>query len=121
MSKPYVIRPVGNRTRSIVRIANSLGIEVKKAPAELLGGGLGFTEIYNKKAYVLVADDLSAGERRLTIAHELAHLFLGHLIGIADKRFEVSPEQAEFEAESLGFILYNFLYGIDGGRKLSGN
>ncbi len=118
MSTAYFIKPANGRVRPAVKIANSLGIKVKSVPRDFISGCSGVTQIVdNKETSILVANDLSTEEKRLTITHELAHIFLGHLLAPEDEHFEVSYEQGEFEAESLGFILYNFLYGIDGGRK----
>lgn len=121
MAGSYVIKPAKGKTRSVVRIADSLGISTKVAPRDLIRGCDGVTRITDEKACILVSSDLSVEEQHLTVAHELAHIFLGHFIGIDDERFKVPCEQAEFEAESLGFIMYNFLYGIDGGRKARTN
>lgn len=121
MTRPYVIKPAKRKARSVIRIANSLGISTKVAPRDLIRGCDGEARISDEKACILVSSDLSVEEQHLTVAHELAHIFLGHFIGIDDKRFKVPYEQAEFEAESLGFIMYNFLYGIDGGRKVRNN
>lgn len=124
MSTAYCIKPANGKIRTAVRIASSLGIKVKIVPRDLIRGCSGETRvvygearIIDRDPCILVADDLCVEEQRLTITHELAHIFLGHLLSSKDSCFEVPGEQMEFEAETLGFILYNFLYGIDGGRK----
>lgn len=45
--------------------------------------------------------------KRMTIAHEVAHLLLGHLT--EGNGNELSQEQKEFEAESLGYIIYSYI------------
>ena len=117
MSESYFIEPANGRVRPIVRIARSLGIEVVRCSTEGLQGAKAILCRTNSKYCIRSAEELTLPERRLSIAHELAHAILGHLLYEENESYRVSPEQAEFEAESLGFILYNFLYGIDGGRK----
>ncbi len=114
----YLIEPMNGKIRPANKIADSLGIEVGtiNRNSEALEGCKGMTYIQNKKAYIFIADDLPIEAQRITLTHELSHIFLGHFLGFDDDRFKVPYAQAEFEAESLGFILYNFLYGIDGGR-----
>ena len=116
---PYLIEATNYKVRPATVIANNLGISIALAnrSSDLLDGCKGMTHIQNGKIYIFIADDLPIAEQRLTLTHELSHIYLGHLLGLADEQFKVSDNQAEFEAESLGFILYNFLYGIDGGRK----
>ena len=119
MSKSYLIEPINGKIRPATKIADSLGIEsgIISRNSDVLDGCEGRTYIQNEKTYIFLADDLPIESQRLTLTHELSHIFLGHLLGFDDDRFKVSGIQAEFEAEALGFILYNFLYGIDGGRK----
>ncbi len=114
----YLIK-VTNKVRPAAAIAKNLGISVSLASrsSDLLGGCEGITYVQNERQHIFIADDLQIAEQRLTLTHELSHIYLGHLLGLTDEQFKVSHAQAEFEAESLGFILYNFLYGIDGGRK----
>lgn len=115
----YLIEATNNKVRPAAVIANNLGISIAFASrnSDILDGCKGMTCVQNGKIYIFIADDLQIAEQRLTLTHELSHIYLGHLLGLTDEQFNVSGNQAEFEAESLGFILYNFLYGIDGGRK----
>lgn len=114
----YYIRKSDKQTyRSVIKIANTLGFAVKAVPANFINGAMGKVIITSENKYILVSETLSIEEMRLTIAHELAHIVLGHFLFLEDEQFKVPGDQAEFEAESLGFILYNFLYGIDGGKK----
>lgn len=115
----YLIEPANNKVRPATVIANKLGISIAFASrdSDLLEGCKGMTYVQNGKIYIFIADDLQMEEQRLTLTHELSHIYLGHLLGLTDEQFKVSHAQKEFEAEALGFILYNFLYGIDGGRK----
>lgn len=122
MGNMYTIKPTGGKIRPAFQIAKSLGISVKIVERDFLGVCSGVVvNLGNKKGkpfepVILISEDLSYEEQRLTLVHELAHIFLGHLLD--DERFEVSDSQKEFEAEALGFILYNFLYGIEGSRRL---
>lgn len=117
MSESYYIAPANGKIRPAAIIASSLGIHVGDISRDVLKGAYGKTYIIDEKPHVMIADDLSIEEKRLTLTHELAHLYLGHLLGRNEEQFKVSYLQEEFEAETLGFILYNFFYGIDGGRK----
>lgn len=119
MSESYYITPANGKIRPAAIIASSLGIHVGDKSRDFLKGASGKTYIIDEKPYVMIADDLPIEEKRLTLTHELAHLYLGHLLGRNDEQFKISHYQEEFEAEALGFILYNFFYGIDGGRKKS--
>ncbi len=119
MSELYCIAPTNGKIRPAAIIASSLGIHVGDMERSFLNGAHGRSYLIDDKMYVAIADDLPIEEKRLTLTHELSHIFLGHLLGQNDEQFKVSFAQKEFEAESLGFILYNFLYGIDGGRKQS--
>lgn len=117
MSTAYCIKPANGKIRPIVRIANSLGIEVRRTTRKELEGRFAVLEYVNGNYYILEAEDISIEERRLSIAHELSHAILGNLLYDESESYRIPIEQMEFEAETLGFILYNFLYGIDGGRK----
>ncbi len=119
MSISYLIEPANGKIRPATVIASSLGIKTSFANrnSDLLDGCDGMTYVQNEKIYIFLADDLPVEAQRLALTHELSHVFLGHILGLKDKQFKVPSVQKEFEAESLGFILYNFLYGIDGGRK----
>lgn len=113
-NETFCIKPANGKIRPAVQIASSLGIETKYTERDEIGGADGTTLTLNGKPCIFIARNLTTEEMRLTLTHELAHIVLGHLL--SDDRFSFSYEQQEFEAETLGFILYNFLYGIDGGR-----
>lgn len=103
--------------RGALQIAKSFGVQVLTCePSEINNcKGLSQAVIHDGKIeyYILLQNDLSLEEKRLTFAHEMSHFILGHLIGeYTDKNYNISPEQQEFEAEALGLILYNFWYGI---------
>lgn len=115
--KPYYITPTKGKIRPTAIIASSLGIHVGDISRDTLKGADGRAYIIEEKPYIMIAKELPIEEKRLTLTHELAHFYLGHLLGRTDEQFKVSHSQEEFEAEALGFILYNFFYGIDGGRK----
>lgn len=108
--------------RGAVRIANTLGITIREPERSAIGdcSGLAVAKpVDGKVKYdILIAKELSLEEKRLTLAHEMAHIILGHLVGdFIGEQYNVSPEQAEFEAEALGLILYNLWYGINCGTK----
>ncbi len=105
----FSIKPEQQNRRSIVRIASCLGCKVMYGDETMKETGL--VELINEgtpeqKIYILLKPGMSVSEQRLTIAHELAHLILGHLLPC----FNGSGEQAEFEAESLAFMLYSYIY-----------
>lgn len=108
------------RLRPIAGIIDSFGIPVRTVSRDckILGEAYGKTIVReNGKITILISDRLPIEEQRLTLAHEFAHLLLGHLL--PRECYRVPGKQAEFEAETLGFILYNFLYGTNGGRENS--
>lgn len=103
--------------RGAMQIIKSFGIQVKCCKSSEIDNCKGLSWAVQKDGrpeyYILLADDLPLEEIRLTLAHEMSHLILGHLIGeFTDKKYNISLEQQEFEAEALGLILYNFWYGI---------
>lgn len=116
MSEFYYITPTNGKIRQAAVIAKSLGIKVVDLDRNSLNAKYGRAYLYGEEKYIAIAEDLPIEEKRLTLTHELSHFFLGHLLN-QDEQFKVSYAQQEFEAETLGLILYNFLYGIDGGRE----
>lgn len=115
MSNFYYIKPTKGDIRPAYGIAKSLGIKAKIVSRDFINSATGITLYMDGKFYIAIANDLSIKEKRITFTHELAHIFLGHLL--SHELYNVPLNQREFEAEALGFILYNFLYGIDGGIK----
>ncbi len=118
--RPYYIgeKSATHTYRGVVRIAKSLGIAIHETERSKMddhaAGWAIATPTDGKVKYdILIAKELSLEEKRLTLAHEMAHIILGHIAGdyIGDQ-YNVSHSQAEFEAEALGLILYNFLYGM---------
>ena len=122
---PYYIgeKSATHTYRGVVRIAKTLGIDIYEIERSKMddhaAGWATVTPIDGKVKYeILIAKELSLEEKRLTLAHEMAHIMLGHLVGdFIGEQYNVSHNQAEFEAEALGLILYNFLYGLKCGTE----
>lgn len=69
---------------------------LKNSSVKLLKGGeSGTTLMQNDKLYIVYADEQSARRCRFTIAHELGHIFLGHLL---DSNGFIHNEDAEHSA-----------------------
>lgn len=68
---------------------------------------------YRSDYRITIDKDLPLEDQKLTLSHEMAHIILGHLVGKRiSKDYNISHEQMEFEAESLGLLLCNFLFGF---------
>lgn len=52
----------------------------------------GTTLMQNDKLYIIYADEQSPQRCRFTIAHELGHIFLGHLFAINGKGFAITDD-----------------------------
>lgn len=115
-----------------VTMLESLGIRVRFGKVVRKGheGAKGLTEgglyrfpyssvrKYKSELFVTIDNDLPLEEQKLTLSHEMAHIILGHLVGNQiESDYNISHEQQEFEAEALGLILCNFLFGFNGGSK----
>ncbi len=103
--------------RGAVRIAETLGIQVKKCDPSYINNSKGQSKAEKCgdkiEYFILLSENLSLEEKRLTLAHEMSYLILGHLIGdYVGEQYNISTEQQEFEAEALGLMLYNFWYGM---------
>ena len=97
----YIKKPIKGKCRPLAGIVDSFGISA-----------LGKTIVFpSGKPAILISARLSTDEQRLVFAHEFSHLLLGHLLPM--ECYHVSGKQAEFEAETLGLILYHFLYGAN--------
>ena len=110
----YIKKPIKGKCRPLAGIVDSFGISAKVVPedCEILGEALGKTIVFpSGKPAILISARLSTDEQRLVFAHEFSHLLLGHLLPM--ECYHVSGKQAEFEAETLGLILYHFLYGAN--------
>lgn len=110
----YIKKPIKDKCRPLAGIVDSFGISAKVVPedCEILGEALGKTIVFESgKPAILISARLSTDEQRLIFAHEFSHLLLGHLLPM--ECYHVSDKQAEFEAETLGLILYHFLYGAN--------
>ena len=105
----FTIKHTPQNRRPIVQIANQLGCRVKHGKEDMKEDGKlviinqGTSE---QQMFIIIKPSLPYEEQILAIAHELAHLLLGHLLPF----YNGSGEQAEFEAEALGYMLYSFLY-----------
>lgn len=78
----------------------------------------GLTWLFGGRKYryeVTIDSNMSIENQKLTLSHEMAHIILGHLIGNKiDSDYNISLEQQEFEAEALGLMICNFLFGLNG-------
>lgn len=105
----YNIHKAPQQSRpAIAQICGSLGIGVF---LDSKGGYLdaktkGVTYIRDGRYRIVLNPNYSIEERRLTLCHELTHIILGHLL----PSYVGDPEQREFEAESLGYIIYSYIY-----------
>lgn len=93
--------------RGAMRIAKTLGIQVRECEPAYINdckGQARAIQCGDKIEYIiLLSEDLSLEEKRLTLAHEMAHLILGHLIGdYAGDQYNVSEEQQENVISSMG-------------------
>jgi hypothetical protein len=92
-------------------------IQIEVLPQDAGDGSAGYIRVVRRaissKAYshyrILVNRDHLAPVRFATLAHELAHLYLGHLGGdaklhVPDRR-GLSDQQAELEAESVSYLV----------------
>ena len=101
----------------LMKIANTAGIKVlKNSEASLLAGNESGICVYAGDTwYVVYDDEATSGRRRMIIAHELGHIFLGHERG----RLEISPtkaKRAEEEADAFAARLLApscVLWGLD--------
>lgn len=108
----------------VVAMLETLGIHVHlgKITRQGFEGSKGLTEgsfsvrDHRSKFDITIDSDLSPENQKLTLAHEMAHIFLGHLTGEALKEegYNISVTQREFEAEALGLMLCAFLFGLNG-------
>lgn len=75
-----------------------------------------YSHKFKSEFNITIDKDLPLEDKKLTLSHEMAHIFLGHLTGeiIGEKSYNISTAQREFEAEALGLMLYNFLFGLNG-------
>ena len=119
--------------QGVVALLESLCVHVNfgKVTAKGFEGAEGLTEgkfsyrpfssdhKYEAAEYHVTIDrDLSLEEQKLTLSHEMAHVILGHLAGgTIESDYNISHEQKEFEAEALGLMLCNFLFGFNGESK----
>lgn len=102
-------------------IAKAAGIKVIKNSAigELSGGESGACILDSKGRWYLIYDDeCTVARRRLAIAHELGHIFLGHelLSGKSGRSFRTDKPQAEREADDFAIRLLSpacVLWGLD--------
>lgn len=92
----------------VLKIANAAGITVRKnSDVGMLAGGESGKSVFDTERdewYIIYDDETSKARRRLIIAHELGHIFLGHeLLGDSPRRtFEKSPD---FESQADAFAI----------------
>lgn len=104
----YLIKSTPQPRRKLAKILRSLGINllIDTKAVYLSENEYAAAFIREGKWNIVLNKNSTIEERRLSIMHELAHILLGHLL---DDCSSISKEQKEFEAESLGYILYSFL------------
>ncbi len=95
----------------LAMLADEVGVVVARLP---LGGagapdGCSAVDPETFAAYVLVNSDKPRVRRRFTIAHELGHLFMGHLEGgqvaIDESLNERAPQEREANAFAAGLLM----------------
>lgn len=84
----------------------------------------GLTQCYRRGCKyifdVAINSNLPIEEQKLTLSHEMAHVVLGHLVGNKiESDYNILLEQQEFEAEALGLMICNFLFGFNSEQKVS--
>lgn len=86
----------------VLSITRRAGIAVIKnsAVGELRKNEYGATIRYRGNWFIVYDDNLPPEEARMTIAHELGHIFLGHEYRFADHRFSESPKKLRCEREA---------------------
>lgn len=95
----------------LLYIAESAGIQVvRNSDVNILSGGESGRCIYNEKKdkwHLIYDDECTVGRRRFTIAHELAHIFLGHelIYGETGRTFSSDKPQSEIEADTFAMRL----------------
>lgn len=103
---PFMIKKQSQPRRKLLQILEQLNITVLlDSKGNYLKRAVGATYKKDGKNIIVLNSNITPEIARLTLMHELAHLLLGHL----SEDCTISREQQEFEAESLGFILYSFL------------
>ncbi len=103
---PFMIKKQSQPHRKLLQILEQLNITVLlDSEGDYLGEIPGVVYKKNGKNIIVLNPNISQDVARLTLTHELAHLLLGHTL----EDCSISRDQQEFEAESLGFILYSFL------------
>ena len=91
-----------------IQICEALGIRVSLDPKGVYLDDKTKAVVYmgDGQYRIVINANLSREEMQLATCHELAHIILGHLL----PSYVGSPEQREFEAESLGYIIYSYIY-----------
>lgn len=103
---PFIIKKQPQPRRKLLQILEQLNITVLlDSKGDYLGEVPGVVYKKDGKNVIVLNPNIAPDVARLTLTHELAHLLLGHTL----EDCSISREQQEFEAESLGFILYSFL------------
>lgn len=80
--------------RASIRIVKNSEME------ELRGNETGAGIYYDGKWYIIYDDTLELAQSRMTIAHELGHILLGHEYKYSDLRFEKTDKKLKCEREA---------------------
>jgi Zn-dependent peptidase ImmA (M78 family) len=95
----------------LAMLADEVGVIVARLPLGVAGApdGCSAVDPETNAAYVLVNSDKPRVRRRFTIAHELGHLFMGHLEGgqvaIDESLNERAPQEREANAFAAGLLM----------------
>ncbi len=102
----YLIEKKPQPPRKLLNILEQFNITVlADSSGTYLQDKFGVSFKKGGRNFIVCKSDLPSDVLSLTLMHELAHFILGHLL----EETAFSSEQKEFEAESLGFILYSYL------------
>ena len=104
---PYLIEKKTQPRISLIKIFESLGIQILIDTKGVYLGVKDYSAVFmrDKRMYIVLRHGLPVEVARLSLMHELAHIILGHLL----EGCTVSSERREFEAESLGYLLYSYV------------
>ena len=99
----------GRGTKYTLReLCRELGMILKTVEGETKAAG--YAVLVDERAYILLSTRRSAKERQFALAHEAAHILLGHLgdyMGIRGR--ELSKAEQENEANDFAVRILSFL------------
>ena len=94
---------------SLSMLCRELGVIVKRVEGSALSKG--YVTLLHGTAYILLHSNQTLQEKRVTLAHELAHLLLGHVgdwYGIIGR--DLPQEEQEREADRLATLILGKFY-----------